>query len=292
MSDVLEKLPFTPVIIIGAGRSGTNALRDMLSSLPQITTWDCDEINPIWRHGNLFWPTDAIPAEQATDKVRRFIRGHFLKQWRAGGQPPVVLEKTCANCLRVDFVRAVLPEAKIIQILRPCDEVVPSARKRWRGEMELDLIPYLAAKVRYTPLRDLPLYGFGFARNRIRRAISGSRALPSWGPIFEGMEHFHKIGLDDVCAAQWATCVLASDESLKKAPGDKQLTLHYSEMTEDAGATLDRIIQFLELDIGRDEHAAAASVIRPSTGRKTPAPLVVGDEAASLVAEASKVLAR
>lgn len=40
-------LPFTPVVIIGAGRSGTNALRDALTALPEFETWPCDEINPI-----------------------------------------------------------------------------------------------------------------------------------------------------------------------------------------------------------------------------------------------------
>ena len=63
MSD--QTLPFTPLIIIGAGRSGTNILRDTLTSLSGFETWPCDEINPIWRHGNLFWPDDEIPVERA-----------------------------------------------------------------------------------------------------------------------------------------------------------------------------------------------------------------------------------
>ena len=40
------------VVIIGAPRSGTNMLRDVLTSLPGFATWPCDEINLIWRHGN------------------------------------------------------------------------------------------------------------------------------------------------------------------------------------------------------------------------------------------------
>ena len=37
-----------PVIIIGAPRSGTNILRDTLSIISNVRTWDCDEIPYIW----------------------------------------------------------------------------------------------------------------------------------------------------------------------------------------------------------------------------------------------------
>ena len=43
-------------MIIGAARSGTNMLRDVLTSLDGVDTWPCDEINYIWRHGNIRWP--------------------------------------------------------------------------------------------------------------------------------------------------------------------------------------------------------------------------------------------
>jgi len=55
-----------PIIIIGAARSGTNILRDTLTQLPSITTWSCDEINYIWRHGNINYPSDEFPVELAT----------------------------------------------------------------------------------------------------------------------------------------------------------------------------------------------------------------------------------
>ena len=44
---------FIPLIIIGAGRSGTNILRDSLCKVDGVVTWNCDEINPLWRHGNI-----------------------------------------------------------------------------------------------------------------------------------------------------------------------------------------------------------------------------------------------
>jgi len=35
----------TDIIIVGAPRSGTNMLRDVLTSFDGVCTWPCDEIN-------------------------------------------------------------------------------------------------------------------------------------------------------------------------------------------------------------------------------------------------------
>ena len=48
------------IIIIGAPRSGTNMLRDVLTALPGFETWPCDEINLAWRHGNRALPSDEL----------------------------------------------------------------------------------------------------------------------------------------------------------------------------------------------------------------------------------------
>ena len=65
------------LIIIGAPRSGTNMLRDVLVRFPGVATWPCDEINYIWRHGNLRYPSDEFPAERADARVQRYIRAQF-----------------------------------------------------------------------------------------------------------------------------------------------------------------------------------------------------------------------
>src|SRR5690606_11626506 len=148
-------LPFTPLIIIGAARSGTNILRDTLARLPGFETWDCDEINPIWRHGNTGWPNDEIPADRTHGRVKPYIRRQFLKLWRRSGKPAFVIEKTCANTLRVPFVDAVLPEAKYLHLVRNGFDVVASSRKRWKGELEVPSLPYFLAKAKYVPLRDI-----------------------------------------------------------------------------------------------------------------------------------------
>src|SRR5688572_28928438 len=96
------------VIIIGAARTGTNMLRDILTQLPGIGTWPCDEINYIWRHRNVREPTDEFGPELATPDVQSFIRQKFDQLARKRSLSHLV-EKTCANALRVEFVNRIFP---------------------------------------------------------------------------------------------------------------------------------------------------------------------------------------
>ena len=120
------------VVIIGAPRSGTNMLRDVLTSLPGYGTWGCDEINLLWRHGNRDHPSDELRAEQATPQVQRYLRKAFDQVRRNTGQQAVV-EKTCANSLRIGFVRRVLPEARFLFIVRDGFDASTSAVRRWHA---------------------------------------------------------------------------------------------------------------------------------------------------------------
>lgn len=109
-------MSYQPVVIIGAPRSGTNILRDVLSSHPDATTWPCDEINYMWRHGNRGHPSDELPADSASERVRTFVQRRFERVARTGGA--YVVEKTCANSLRIPFIDAILPNARYAFIVR------------------------------------------------------------------------------------------------------------------------------------------------------------------------------
>jgi len=211
-----SSLPFVPIIIVGAGRSGTNILRDTITSFDGFETWPCDEINPIWRHGNITWPNDEIPYSRATPAIKKFVRSQFLKIWKSSGKPQFIVEKTCANSLRVPFVDAILPEAIYIYIVRNGYDVVASAEKRWKGEFEFPLAPYLLSKARYTPLRDLPVYLYRFIKSRLTQKIQNTSHISSWGPRFAGMEDLSDIAVADLCALQWVACVESSDGAFSK----------------------------------------------------------------------------
>ena len=62
---------YTTLIILGAPRSGTNSLRDSLTNIPGYYTWNCDEINYIWRYGNRDYPNDNLPLNLLTNKKKQ-----------------------------------------------------------------------------------------------------------------------------------------------------------------------------------------------------------------------------
>ncbi len=230
------------VVVIGAPRSGTNMLRDVICRLPGFATWPCDEINYIWRHGNARWPSDALPAELATPRVRRFINRQFDRQARAGGARHLV-EKTCANSLRVPFVDRVLPDARYLFIHRQPLDAVASAVKRWQAPFEL---AYTLRKARFVPPSDVPYYGWRLLRNRVHRLLSGERRLASWGPRLDSMDSLvagHP--LPEICALQWNACVVGAATALAALAPDRVHALAYEEFVSAPVAGLAAVCRFL-----------------------------------------------
>lgn len=261
----VQGFEFTPVVIIGAGRSGTNALRDMLTRLPQFSTWPCDEINPIWRHGNLDHPDDEFPVSKATPAVKSYIRNAFRRIWSQQGRPDFVVEKTCANSLRVPFVAAVLPEARFLYIVRDGVDVVASAGKRWQGELELPGLPYFLAKARFAPLTDLPRYGWSFLKARWHMLTGKSEHLGSWGPKFAGMTDVAAAPLPELVARQWAACVTRSDAAFQGMDTGRVLNIRYEDFVSNPEETLREILGFLATQATEVEIEAAISGVRSSS---------------------------
>lgn len=252
-------LDANPVIIIGAPRSGTNMLRDVLVRLREVATWPADEINYIWRHGNVRHPSDEFTASMARPRVRGYVRRQFDRVGRRYGASTVV-EKTCANSLRVSFVDAVVPEARYLFIRRDGVDAVGSAMERWKAPLD---IPYLVRKVRFVPLTDLPYYGGRYLWYRLCRLSSRERRLGSWGPRLDGMSDLLvRHHLDEVCALQWQRCVEAACGAFETMDTSRWLEIVYEDFVRDPERELARITAFLDLDIAGDQRAEAVAGVR------------------------------
>ena len=271
-----------PVVIIGAPRSGTNMLRDVLCRLPGYTTWPCDEINYIWRHGNVRFPSDEFTAEMARPAVAEYIRAAFRKRAQSGD---VVVEKTCANSLRVPFVDAVIPDAHYVFIVRDGLDVVASAMKRWTAELDFG---YLARKARFVPVSDLPYYGSRYLMNRLYRLFSGNQRLAFWGPQLAGMQEIlQRHSLEQVCALQWKRCVDLAANAFAGSTGNRAVSVRYENFAADPGAELERILVFLGESFERDDISFATSIVRSSSlgkGRRE-LPRDVHDQTFPLIAD-------
>jgi hypothetical protein len=232
-----------PVLVVGAGRSGTNLLRDLICSFDGFATWPCDEINYIWRHGNRDAPTDELSPADARPEVIRYVRGAFeRRQRRAGGA--AVVEKTCATTLRVAFAHRIVPEARFVVIVRDGRDVTASAMRRWTAGLDLR---YLARKARFVPAGDLPHYALRYARARLARRHSREGRVSTWGPRFAGLDEAVRTRpLAEVCALQWARCVDSADRQLGEAADPAAVhRLSYEQLVADPTHEIARLADFL-----------------------------------------------
>ena len=240
-------------------------LRDILTAFTGVATWPCDEINYIWRHGNLRHRSDEFTADMATARVRRYIRSQFA--WVAATyESTTVVEKTCANSLRVDFVDKILPEAKYVYIYRDGIDATGSAKLRWKAALD---IPYLVKKVRFVPLLDLPYYAIRYIWSRLYRFFSNEKRLAFWGPTLPDMDTIlERHTLIEVCALQWQQCVEKAEQAFLNIAGDRVHRVRYENFVNNPGQELRRILDFLEISANEDEvKRAVSSVSERSVGK-------------------------
>lgn len=252
------------VVIIGAPRSGTNMLRDVLSSLPGFATWPCDEINLIWRHGNRDHPSDELGPELATPRVGAYIRSRF-DRIRERYDARTVVEKTCANSLRVEFVRAVVPDARIVFITRDGLDTTASAMERWHAPLDLS---YTAAKAKFVPTSDLPYYGARFVAGRLRRTGKNQdRVMSWWGPkTHDWAQLIATRPLDEICLLQWQQCVDSAERGLSGLSSDQVHRVSYESFARAPEAGLRGVLDFLERPDAFDP-AAIAQISPRSIGK-------------------------
>jgi len=255
----------SPIVIIGAGRSGTNMLRDVLTALPGLGTWPCDEINYIWRHGNARHPTDEFTPEMARPAVKASIRRAFDRLARRRGLATVV-EKTCANSLRVGFVNAVFPRARFVHIVRDGRDVAVSAAERWTAPLD---VAYLLRKARFVPPADLPYYATRYLWNRLYRIVGRQKRLAVWGPRFAGMEKTLRIHpLHVACALQWKRCVERAYVDFARIDPARVHEIRYEQFVTDPADHLRRLAGFLGVEASAKEIGrAVAGVSSRSVGR-------------------------
>ena len=90
----------------------------------------------MWKFGNRNRPDDELDPSDVNERISRFINSRFAQIARRNNCE-IVIEKTCANSLRVPFVYRVVPDAKFIFITRDGRDVVASAMKRWVSKLDL-----------------------------------------------------------------------------------------------------------------------------------------------------------
>jgi len=246
VSNVEHVMHENTFVIIGAPRSGTNMLRDLLTEINGVETWKCDEINYIWRHGNIRFPSDEFSNSEARPEVKNYINKQFSNFKRASGARKII-EKTCASSLRVDFINEIIPGAKYIFIIRDGLDVIGSAKHRWTAPLDFS---YIVKKLKYVPLVDIPFYGVKYLYHRMYKIFSKDRRLAYWGPTLPNMGRLlSKHSLLGVCALQWKACLNKAEKDLKNINPKNVYSLRYESFVKNPKEEFLKLSKFLDENI-------------------------------------------
>lgn len=239
----MKSYSYQPLILIGAARSGTKLIRDLIAEHPSVDKVPYD-INYVWRVGNDAMPHDELTPDLLTATIHHEILQHF-ETYSSGA--PFLIEKTVSNCLRVPYVHAVFPDAQFIHLVRDGRDVVESARRQWNAPPNWR---YILGKARTFPFTDAFGYALSYAKDAFRKLVTqnGSKAS-TWGPRYAGIEEdLANKTLLEVCAVQWARSVEKASTDLGRLPDEQVITVRYEDFVTDPRGYLERIARFIGLD--------------------------------------------
>lgn len=242
---------------VGAARSGTNFLGEVLSQHPQLAYWRRPKY--VWRHGNAWKPDDCLTPADARPRVVRYIHKRFGDYLRQSGRERLLV-CTQANILSLEFVDAVFPKGKIVHIIRDGREVALSQAKEWEIHNSLTKAkgsrpPYwklLWQRVREVPPTDLPAYFAEFVGTTVTM-VAGSKYRYSMGPKIRNWRKL-KREMDRLAftALTWRECVTAARAVGRTLPSDRYYEVKFEDVVSRPEQAIPPLLEFLDLPPSRE----------------------------------------
>lgn len=237
------KYKYQPIILIGAGRSGTKIIRDVIGQHPDIAVVPYD-VNYIWTIGQKNSTDDALSPSDLKDKDQRVILSQFGK---IAEDAPYLLEKTVSNCLRIPYVLKVFPNALFLHLVRDGRDVVESVARQWGETRELS---YFIKKMKTFPLRYSFSYLLDYVTNWFKHKSGGEgKDDYIWGVKYPGYQNdLEKMTKLEVCAKQWKICIETSEQQLSEIDQSRILEIRYEELVDEPEKQFEAIGQHLNVD--------------------------------------------
>jgi hypothetical protein len=242
------------LFIIGAPRSGTNILRDCLSSLPGFYTLPCDEVNHIYRHFTNS-KTDCFAPEGFKSNVFSNIRRYIFRKstpyfdsdfYLSTGCLPFFLEKTCANCLRIPFLQSLFPDAKYLYIRRNPLSAINSAYSKWVSPSPS--LGYLASKSVFSPKQYLISTFFSYFNRYFLSGSLNDDLLRHWGPSHPLLHSNSKVLAPHLLVAlQWFLCTSIAESAFASMSKSSIYSISYEDFVLKPIDVLSQSISHLRL---------------------------------------------
>jgi len=229
----------SPLIMIGAHRSGTTWLGEALSKAADIAYWP--EPNHVWTWGNWSLPDDVLGPEHATPRVKAHLHRVFHRYTRRVSSEKFC-EKTPSNCLRVPFIREVFPDAKYIFLVRDGRSIFRSTRQVL--DEGVAWIKFVNRFRRMSP-GDLP-----YMVSRLPRVLGKltGQTPKYWGPRPEGWQTWLENDSTNVMLAkQWACTIAKAAADFEQMDPAQYVTLRYEDMLASPREAMTQVLEFLEV---------------------------------------------
>lgn len=232
------------IFLIGAARSGTKFLRDLLAE-SEVASCIPFDVNYVWRYRNESAPSDMISPDLATREVAEYIRHTlaYMAERASGRTCPAVIEKTVSNVFRVPFILRIFPNAKFVHLVRDGRDVALSAARQWTAPSD---VSYLMEKLRYFPVKNWA-YGVWYLKDTLRNRLEKKQEKKTWGPRYPGInEDIGKRSIPEIAARQWSESVFAAHTGFASVPEKQKLSIRYEDLVSDS-KYLRQLAEFLEL---------------------------------------------
>lgn len=225
-----------PILVIGTHRSGTTFLGGTLARHRDVAYWE--EPRHIWAHGHAFNRDDVLTAEDATPKITAYIRGAFADFLAKSGKRRL-LEKTPSNCLRLDFIDRIFPDARYLHIYRDGRAVVRSTSEVNQGTPHAE---WVWKRLTGTPITEWPALIPRAART-FGRKLTG-RKMAYWGPCPPGWKRWVQEDAPHVILAkQWRYTIEPVLDFRERVDAARWIDMAYEDFMREP---VDRIVQLQE----------------------------------------------
>ena len=234
-----------PLIVIGAGRSGTTMIRHALMQHSEVASFEF-EMNALWKYGNEHVDHDMLNvSDNYSAKIASYIQNAFITR-SFESQKPRVLDKTVANVMRPAYIQKILPDAKVLHIIRDGRSVSASAIERWLTKHPAS---YFLKKLKTVPAASLPKFFLNALGLKLSAMLKNKNYRQTWGSRWPGIEDdVARLPLAALCAKQWVMQVEAALSQKKQLRKNSYMEVRYEDLVREPEKIFAEISSFFELN--------------------------------------------
>lgn len=247
-----------PILVTGGSRCGKGRVVNILGSSPEFHHFH--EPLPLWRPFE--GEDDTRSAAQATDGVKSRMRRQINAEICAAGKQRY-LDDFAFHLLWIPFALEILPEARVIHVVRNGEKVIPETYYAWtHTEPVLAAVRHRKDLLTWHSLPQLPRLVARAMWNKVVQSTQGARR--TMGPRVPGMTAFRKChSMPELAAYQWQMLVEIGMDALEKLPPDRWMIVRFEDLFTDLDREVERLISFAELVNPAAARAAAPRLIDP-----------------------------